>query len=978
MSKYEYFKDEAFKFEMESMCEEQNVKYIDPLDIKDIRIENAKSLGDLKHFLNLESISLSCADLENVEMLQELPKLKRLMTEMCDICDMSSIWNLVNLTSLSICFSDITGKTTFENLSGLKELSFFGISLPDLSLLSSLRKIERLMLQKCELTDIAFASSMKKLQYINLSLNHISDISPLDSLHSLETVALWSNEIKDIAPLKKLKRIQRLALAENPIDWNICSLKELECIRKVTSLDVFGLSVDSSILCEAKQLKSLSIGGSCCTNISFLSELKDIEEIQLLRSRVKDISCLLNLPKLKTVWLEHNEYITDYLPVHLLRKSGKDVHTAGWTLNEDYVELKVHTHYSHLGSIISPGSLMDFFPDGGVKAVAITDFNSGAAFPAIAECFRYSGISIIYGLETCTEKGHITVLVRNRSGLKNMYRIISQLGENAKNAVIPQEKLLAMRSGLLLGSGCEQGQLVKAINAGLEWNLLKQLVRLFDYLEIMPTFPEDTVITIIKLGKELNVPVCAVSDARFLNPEDELLLRILNESDIEPQRFLRDESSKRFEFSYLEDEIRQEVILKNPKLIFEMIGDVELYPDSAIYDNETIEKVHMDTIIERVDQLYPERYRPIGISQRLTIEQDIITEHGNAALFHAVKIAADTAKNAGCPIVTRGAVGASFVAFLLGFTEVNPLPPHQHCMNCGYFRWLPETVSGFDCPDTSCPECGLPLIADGHDIPMEMLFGFDGSKVPDISINTSDEIRTNIIKALEQVFCKIKVLSASVHRSLPAALSMQKVQNFCKKHDISVSDIDSDQIIKTLSDIKCGPIEPFHGVYIIPQNAEIEDFTPIIDLDGNVRAYYSQPYLSNQLLCLKIPSWNLSEVFTGLHRSTGIRYTDVPITNEAISLFSSANNLGIYSDAAISGAAGLPEFSSERAQSIMRQLQPNAFSDYVKICGMCHGSKVWEENQEEFFLSGKIGLCDLITTRDDVYFLLTGRGGMTP
>ncbi len=35
---------------------------------------------------------------------------------------------------------------------------------------------------------------------------------------------------------------------------------------------------------------------------------------------------------------------------------------------------------------------------------------------------------------------------------------------------------------------------------------------------------------------------------------------------------------------------------------------------------------------------------------------------------------------------------------------------------------------------------------------------------------------------------------------------------------------------------------------------------------------------------------------------------------------------------------------------------------------------MWEENQEEFFLSGKIGLCDLITTRDDVYFLLTGRG----
>ncbi len=198
------------------------------------------------------------------------------------------------------------------------------------------------------------------------------------------------------------------------------------------------------------------------------------------------------------------------------------------------------------------------------------------------------------------------------------------------------------------------------------------------------------------------------------------------------------------------------------------------------------------------------------------------------------------------------------------------MPPHRHCMNCGYFRWLFRTVSGFDCPDTSCPECGLPLIADGHDIPMEKCFlGLMAVKFQISASTLQMKYAIIIIKALKQVFCKIKGAKCFVHRSLPAALSMQKVQNFCKT-DISVSDIDSDQIIKTLSDIKCGPIETFHGVYIIPQNA------------GDRRLYTNYRFgwkrsrillttLSEQSIAmLKNTVLNLSEVFTGLHRSTGI------------------------------------------------------------------------------------------------------------
>ena len=83
---------------------------------------------------------------------------------------------------------------------------------------------------------------------------------------------------------------------------------------------------------------------------------------------------------------------------------------------------------------------------------------------------------------------HVTLIAKNYTGLKNLYKIISDSHVNHfyRAPRILRSVLQEHRDGILVGSACESGVIYRAVKKNLPDEEIEKLIEMYDYIEIMP------------------------------------------------------------------------------------------------------------------------------------------------------------------------------------------------------------------------------------------------------------------------------------------------------------------------------------------------------------------------------------------------------------------------------------------------------------------------------------------------------------
>lgn len=616
---------------------------------------------------------------------------------------------------------------------------------------------------------------------------------------------------------------------------------------------------------------------------------------------------------------------------------------------------------------------------------------------------------------------NIMVQVKTQEGLKNMYKLVSEghikyFGN--KKARIPKSVLKENREGLIIGSSLSAhflntGELVDLyLRRDLE--RLEETAKFYDYIELLPKSTYNELIEkegtgslasyedvekmnkyFYDLGKRLGILVTASSNVHYLDENEDIIRSILlygsgtvynsRQYSINNGFYFRTTDEMLKEFSYLGEQEAKEVIITNTNKIADMVEEgIKPIPEGFYPPKmDNAEEIVRTMTYEKAYRIYGDPLPDI-VSKRLERELNAIINNGFSVLYLSAQKLVKKSLDNGYLVGSRGSVGSSLVAFMMGITEVNALYPHYICDNpeCKHSEFIEKEGVGIDLPDKICPNCGAPLRKDGYSIPFEVFMGFKGDKVPDIDLNFSGEYQSEIHRYCEELFGKENVFKAGTISTLAEKNAEAYVRKYFEDNNLNAVRAEIIRLGRLCQGAKKTTGQHPGGMVIVPQGNSIFEFCPVQkpandETSESITTHYDYHVMDEQLVKLDILGHDDPTTIKLLQEYTNMQIKDIPLADkDTLKIFSSTESLGVTPEQIGTeiGTYGIPEFGTGFVRQMLIDTRPTTFAELVRISGLSHGTNVWLNNAQEFVRNGQATLSQIITVRDDIMNYLIDQG----
>ncbi len=390
--------------------------------------------------------------------------------------------------------------------------------------------------------------------------------------------------------------------------------------------------------------------------------------------------------------------------------------------DQGFVHLHVHTEYSMLDGAARVDELVTEVANQGMPAIAITDhgnvfgaydFNKKAikagvkpiigieAYVAPESRFEKKRVKWADGGEDDVSGGgaytHMTLLAENNQGLSNLFKLssLASLEGYYYKPRMDRDLLSKYATGIIATTGCPGGEIQTRLRMGAFKEAKQAASELRDifgaenfYLEIMDhgiDIEARVKADLLKLGKELGLPLLATNDLHYTHHEDaashEALLCVQSGSTLaDPKRFkfennefyLKSAKEMRALFSDI-PEACDNTLLIAERCNITMRENENLLPQYSVPNGESedswLRKESNKGLASRLDGKVDVQYQ-----ERLDYELEVMIKMGFPGYFLVVSDLCSHARSVGIRVGPgRGSAAGSLVSYALGITALDPI-----------------------------------------------------------------------------------------------------------------------------------------------------------------------------------------------------------------------------------------------------------------------------------------------------------------